>query len=86
MAATYTITVNTLHADVERLVGWSIRETAATALSLRLRENDAAGRILASIRLGANGSETVSLVHPLTCSGVYVEVVSGSMEGALYSL
>lgn len=86
MAAAYTVTANANHPDVERLVGWSFREAAASpaAATVLLRNDALAGQVIAYIELPANGSETVTLDHPMQVAGVYVEVVAGTVEGVLF--
>lgn len=86
MAVPYTVTSNANHADVERLTGWSFRESDASpaVATVRLRNNAVGGQVIAYIELPANGSQTVSLKHPVQVAGVYVEVVAGTVEGVLY--
>lgn len=75
--------------DVEELIGWSLRETTgAAAAEMRLRDgNSAAGEVLAVVGLAANTSSFVFAsgrgVRVLT-GRVFLEVVSGSVEGVVY--
>ncbi len=83
-----TITGGANHANVSRLTGWSIRESAGTpaAAAVNLRKAAVGGQIVATIELAANGS-TTQVVNDgwIACEGgCYVEVVSGTVEGVLY--
>lgn len=83
------VTANTAHGSVDMLGGWSLRESAAVAIAatVRLRVGSAAGQILAVIELAANGSDRVEFLHPVDVpggSGVYVEVVAGTVDGVLW--
>lgn len=67
--------------------GWSFRETAGAAASCRVRDGrDATGAILATIGLAANASDHEWLGDAGVTAdvGLYLEVVSGSVEGAVY--
>jgi hypothetical protein len=67
------------------LEGWSIRETAAAVASVRLRDGTtAAGSILAVVGLVASGGQTVPDVSIRFATGLYVEVVAGAVEGAIW--
>lgn len=82
-----TITLNSNHDGVERLAGFSIRETAAAAAVIRLRAFSATGQILATLSFTANESAMIVLDKwdqiPAP-GGTYVQAVSGTVEGVLY--
>ena len=67
-----------------RLASWSLRGTAAAVVNLR--DGGASGSIVVPINL-ANGT-TASQAYPtpqgiLFPKGIYVEVVSGTVEGSV---
>ena len=77
--------------DVRRLLGWSIRETSGAATAtFRLRDgNNAAAVMLANANLAANESirDFWFPAGILVATGrIYLEIVSGSVEGVLYYL
>lgn len=81
----------TIHAQpagtntVPKLHGWSIAETGGADAKVYLRSGASNGPIVAVVTLGADESSTVSLACPVAChGGLYVDVDSGSVEGAVY--
>lgn len=64
--------------------GWSLRETAAAAASVRLRDGTVSGQILATIALAASASVSVGQLESRFGTGVYVQIVSGAVEGVVY--
>jgi hypothetical protein len=88
MALIQSLTVaDTATASAIRLNGYSIRETAAATAVVRLRDKNVSGQILATIALPASGSIQVmdTAGGILVPSGtIYVQVVSGAVEGAVY--
>lgn len=76
--AAQTITINSNHAGVQNLRGWSLRGTFVA----RLRAGGVAGQILATIE---NSSHELYPDIINAAGGTYVEVVSGVLtEGILY--
>lgn len=87
---------NTLIAPCTSLVGFSLRETAASTAVIRLRNGSASGAILFTLSFAA--SEAITIILPVVkyqnalsggfycASGVYVETVSGTVEGSLFTL
>lgn len=73
-----------------RLVGWSIREahpTVPAPATVRLLDGDPAngGKVIAVVELLADGSNTKSLnPGPAFVQGLYVQVVTGTVEGAVW--
>lgn len=83
-----TITPDAAHAGVEKFCGFSIREDAAAAVVIQFRAFDGSGQVLAFVEL-ANG-ESLTVKWPAdeyleAPGGVFVNEVSGSFEGVLYS-
>ena len=81
------ITVNTNHAGVRNLSGFSIRETAGAAAVVRFRVGTVSGTILETLSLVANASLGVVYGRgnaKRAEDGVYVQVVSGTIEGSLF--
>lgn len=83
-----TTTSNANHTAVTRFAGFSIRESAATAApaAVNFRHQTSTGQILFALELAAN--ESAGIVFPSRMpapSGVYVEVVSGTVSGVLYN-
>ena len=81
------ITANSNHATVDRLHGFSIRESAGAAASaeVNLRKATAGGQILYVLELAANESATLMLPEAVSAEGgVYVQVVSGTISGVLW--
>ena len=82
-----TITPGALHADVERILGWSIFEDSSAAAHIELRELSATGDIVAHIGVVADSSQTVIFPKPtyIECpGGVWVKEEAGSITGVLY--
>lgn len=72
----------------EALVGLTMRETTGVALAVvRLRDGVVGGTILATISLTAEESVREPLnVEVTNPAGVYVELVSGTVEGSVFTL
>ena len=82
-----TITPNSNHTSVKNLSGFSIRETAGAAAVVRLRVETVSGTILETLSLTANASLGVVYGRgnaKRSQDGVYVQVVSGTIEGSLF--
>ena len=83
----HTITPDSNHSAVTRLMGWSIIETGSAAATVNLRKKTAVGQLLFPIILAADGA--AAMVFPqsfLTAEdGVWVEVASGSVSGVLFA-
>lgn len=81
------ITLAAAHAEVTMLKGWSVTGGAAAA-HVRLRKGGLiTDPIVAEVVVGANESETIVFGHgsAIPCpGGVFVEDVTGTMEGVLY--
>lgn len=70
---------------VPKLHGWSIAETGGGDAKVYLRSGASNGPVVAVVTLGADESSNVSLGCPVACpGGLYVDVDSGSVEGAVY--
>ncbi len=71
------------------MYGWTLRETTGSAAAVARLHNgqDSTGPIAASIGLVAGGSEIQGPAGPgvLMDAGVYLEVVSGSVEGSVFA-
>lgn len=82
-----TISADSNHSTVGKFAGWSVRESAGSpaAATVRFRDTDASGQILAVLELPADGSDT-TVLYPAVWpdGGVYVEVVTGTVEGVIY--
>lgn len=78
------ITPNSLHA-VERVSGFSIAEDAGAAAHVRFRKGSVSGSVVWNVKLASGQSATLDLGGESRSfeGGVYVEEVSGSIEGAL---
>jgi hypothetical protein len=75
--------------QVKCLFGWSLNEsTGSGAAKVRLRDGtSAAGKLLAVVNLASAASSTTWLAEQavqVNTGAVYLEVVSGSVEGCLY--
>lgn len=75
--------------DAHLLCGWSVRETTGAAAAVfRLHDGrDVTAPILASANLAANESIRDNFATPgirIRTGGVFLEVVSGSIEGVIY--
>lgn len=66
--------------------GYSLRETAGAAATVRLWDNtSAAGVLLATIALAANSSKDFVAPHNVMAqNGIFVQVVAGTVEGSVY--
>lgn len=76
-----------LYASAGTLTGYSIRETAGAPAVVRVHDGrDASGDLLVTIGLAADESATVVLPHQGVgfALGLYVEIVSGAVEGTVY--
>lgn len=73
--------------SVSGIFGWEINESTGSATAkFRLRDGTtAAGREIATINLAAGASSDIELGGPgsLTGSGIFLEVLSGSVEGSI---
>ncbi len=79
------ITANANHTGVTRFGGFSIRASAAAFV--RLRHGSSTGQVLYVLDLALNESAGTSFTgHIDVPSGVYVQVVSGTIEGVLYDM
>ena len=81
-----TITDNSNHSGVEVLRGVAIYEDAGAAAMVWLRKASASGQKLIPVPLAAGEAVFLGLDGtPIPSEGgVYVEVVSGSIDGVLY--
>lgn len=82
-----TITADSNHTQIQRFSGFSIRESDGTpaAAAVNIRDSAVGGDILAVLELAANESATINLDDAIPVdTGVYVEVVSGTISGVLY--
>jgi len=80
-----TITPDSNHAAVTLLKGFNITEDSSAAAHVRLRKLNVTGQILATVKLAADGSAMIIFDEPMSSEGgVYVQEVSGSVEGVLY--
>lgn len=70
------------------LVGWSLRESTggATAAVRLIDGGDATGQNVAAISLASGGSdhEGIGPDGPLCNQGLFLQIVSGSVEGSLW--
>lgn len=70
--------------------GFSLRETAGAAATVRLWDNASAasGTLLATIGFTANQSQNIAIGQAdagvFFASGIFVEVVAGTVEGSIY--
>jgi hypothetical protein len=75
----------TLIAGPAGVAGWSFRETAGAVAAVRLRDGTVSGEIFAAVSLPANGSHAVMLTRALYFpTAVFVDIVSGAVEGAVW--
>lgn len=78
-----------LSVSAGRLAGYSIRETAGAVAVVRLRDGvDAGGDLIAPIALAANASSAWWFMpHGISFgAGLFLEVVAGAVEGAVYTV
>lgn len=83
-----TLTANSNHTGITRLAGLSVRENASTAAAaaINLRHGSSTGQILLVVELAADESGTIELNREIrTPSGVYLEVVSGTVQAIAYT-
>jgi len=83
------ITADTNHTAVVRFAGFTIRESAGTpaVAAVNFRDETVSGQILWVLELAANESAGIVFPgHVSTASGVYVQVVSGTVSGTLFNL
>ncbi len=82
----YDATVDTNHAEVTLLAGWSLYAAPGNNVRLRLRRQTDEGQVLAEISIPAGESDFENLDPVCSCAdGVYLEKVgSGSVTGVLY--
>ncbi len=83
-----TVTVNALHPSVKVWRGFSFAETASSAAYVRFRKGSATGDVAVHLKLAADESATIVVTKDNALemdTGVYVEVVSGTVAGTLYS-
>ena len=82
------ITANSNHASVEKWKGFSVRENAGTPAQavVNFRKASVSGQIVGVLELNSEESATLVLTKRKinTEGGVYVQVVSGTIEGVLY--
>ena len=82
------ITPDAPHVGVERFCGFSIRDDSAGACVIQFRAGTVGGQVLAFVALASGESkiEKWDADHYLEApGGVFVNEVSGSIEGVLYS-
>ncbi len=83
-----TITPDAAHVGVERFCGFSVRDDNSAAVVIQFRATNGSGQILAHVALGADQSANWRLPaddYIEAPGGVFVNEVSGSFEGVLYS-
>lgn len=75
-----------VYSAVSAIGGWNITEAAGSTAKIRLRDGiTATSRLIATISLAANAQSNHSYAAPpsLLNNGIYIEVVSGSVEGSV---
>ncbi len=83
-----TVTPDANHAGVERFCGFSFRDDSTAACVVQFRAGSVGGQILWHLALAADESASIKwsgddiLEAP---GGVYVNEVSGSIEGVIFS-
>lgn len=73
-------------ATPSHLMGVTVRETAGSTAAVRVYDNASAasGTILAVVALTANASQTIDFAVPVRAiAGLYVDIVSGTVEGSV---
>lgn len=85
MAQAKPIAAGSLLTGQGKLAGYSFRETAGAAASVKLFDNAAAGSgtLLATIGFTANQSKEISQLDLWFQAGVFA-VVTGTVEGSVY--
>ena len=81
------ISADSNHSGINRFRGVSIRESAGSPApaTIRLRKASVSGQILMVIELAENESATLVLEENVPSEGgVYVQVVTGTIEGVIY--
>jgi len=78
------IAVNTNHATVDNLVGFSIVEDSGASAKVEIRKAAVAGQVLVYLNLSANESATIFFPSVPMEGGTYVKEVSGSVTGVLF--
>jgi hypothetical protein len=73
-------------AGIGIFAGYSLRETAGAAATVRIWDGTAAaGILLATVALTASGSEAFAPPGGVFfATGMFVEVVAGTVEGSIY--
>jgi hypothetical protein len=72
--------------SVSAIYGWQINESAGSTAKFRLRDGkSSSGREIATVNLAANGVSDVEFAEAtaLNGEGIYLEVLSGSVEGSV---
>jgi hypothetical protein len=86
-AVALTVLPTILSLSPGRIVGWSLRETAGQPYTVRLRNGDNPAADVVAVITGVAGSGDTKWLGPGGVSfteGLYVELVAGSVEGAIY--
>lgn len=79
------ITPDSLHSQVTNLRGFTIHEDSSAAAEVKIRDASATGTIIWFLQLAADESASIVFGESLRApGGVYVEEVSGSVEGSLF--
>ena len=80
-----TVTPDSNHSGVDRLLGFCINEDSGAVAQFRLRKASASGQIIVDLYLTANGNAMIFFPKAVSSEGgVYVQEVSGSVSGVLY--
>ena len=80
------ITPDSNHSGVTRLGGFSLYEDASSAAVIALRKASVSGQVICYIPLEPGQGATLQFDVPISSEGgVYVQEVSGSITGVLYS-
>jgi hypothetical protein len=72
--------------SVSAIFGWQINESAGSTAKFRLRDGQSsAGREIATVNLAAGVSSDIEFLEAteLTGEGIYLEMLSGSVEGSV---
>ena len=76
------------HARPNQFLGITVRETAGSTAAVRVYDHASAasGTILTTVALAANASSTLWFgpAGIRAANGVYVDIVSGAVEGAVF--
>lgn len=66
------------------LTGWVVRETAGSTATLRIFDGtSAAGTVVGAVSLPANGVSVVPDLAVRCVAGIYVDILSGAVEGSV---